>query len=74
MTTAAIDPLSGGLATGLCPRILTEVFLDGTEPDRICYLHGDPRWGPESLEAGERDRRRQRWRWLQRLFGKRQRR
>ncbi len=69
ITTAVIDPLSGGLATGLCPRILTEVFLAGTEPDRLCYLHGDWRWRPESQPHIEAERRR-RWRWLRRLFGR----
>jgi penicillin-binding protein 1B len=71
ITTAAIDPLSGGLATGLCPRILTEVFHDGTEPDRLCYLHGDPRWRPEREWEDGFERRRRRWRWLRELFGKR---
>ncbi len=69
VTTAAIDPLSGGLATGLCPRILTEVFIAGTEPDRICYLHGDRSWRPER-EAKDGFERRRRWKWLRKIFGK----
>ncbi len=70
ITTAAIDPLSGGLATGLCPRILTEVFLAGTEPDRLCYLHGDRSWRPEREWEDRFERRRRRWKWLRRIFGK----
>jgi penicillin-binding protein 1B len=70
VTTAAIDPLSGGLATGLCPRILTEVFLAGTEPDRLCYLHGDDSWRPER-EWEDGFERRRRWKWLRKIFGKR---
>ncbi len=70
VTTAAIDPLSGGLATGLCPRILTEVFLAGTEPDRLCYLHGDPSWQPEREWEDGFERRRRRWKWLRKIFGK----
>ena len=69
VTTAAIDPLSGGLATGRCPRILTEVFLAGTEPDRVCYLHGDGAWQPER-EATDGFERRRRWKWLRKIFGK----
>jgi penicillin-binding protein 1B len=69
VTTAAIDPLSGGLATGLCPSILTESFLAGTEPDRICYLHGDRSWRPYR-EREDGFERRRRWQWLRRVFGK----
>ncbi len=71
VTTAAIDPLSGGLATGLCPRILTESFLAGTEPDRICYLHGDLGWQPEREREDGFERRRRRWKWLRKIFGNR---
>jgi penicillin-binding protein 1B len=69
ITTAAIDPLSGGLATGRCPRILTEVFLAGTEPDRLCYLHADESWRPERDREDGFERRRRRWKWLRKLFG-----
>ena len=70
VTTAAIDPLSGGLATGLCPEILTESFLAGTEPDRICYLHGDQSWQPERDGQDGFEQRRRRWKWLRKIFGK----
>ncbi len=70
VTTAAIDPLSGGLATGLCPRILTESFLAGTEPDRLCYLHGDRSWRPERQWEDGFERHRRRWKWLRKIFGK----
>ncbi len=70
VTTALVDPLSGGLATDLCPRLLTEAYLAGTEPDRLCYLHGDWRWHPESETRVVESERRRRWRWLRRLFGR----
>jgi penicillin-binding protein 1B len=47
-----IDPLSGGIATGACPTTVDEVFLEGTEPDEECPLHGG----------------RGLWRWFKDLF------
>jgi hypothetical protein len=35
-----IDPASGGIATPSCPRTIALPFLSGTEPTRICPLHG----------------------------------
>jgi penicillin-binding protein 1B len=35
-----IDPLSGQLATAVCPKSLSEVFLAGTQPVELCRLHG----------------------------------
>jgi penicillin-binding protein 1B len=35
-----IDPMSGGLAVGACPTYVDEVFVEGTEPDEECALHG----------------------------------
>jgi penicillin-binding protein 1B len=40
IVTARIDPSSGLLATDACPRTLTEVFIQGTEPKDYCTLHG----------------------------------
>jgi penicillin-binding protein 1B len=37
---ADIDPLTGKLATPLCPKVLTESFLPGSEPTESCELHG----------------------------------
>ncbi|MGH8012903.1 MAG: PBP1A family penicillin-binding protein [Candidatus Binataceae bacterium] len=37
---ATIDPTSGGLATPSCPRKVRLPFLEGTQPARICPLHG----------------------------------
>ncbi len=37
---ASIDPDTGGLATPACPRRVTVPFLRGTEPRRMCALHG----------------------------------
>jgi len=34
-----IDPESGNLATGGCPRVVEEYFVKGTEPTRDCALH-----------------------------------
>ena len=34
-----IDPLTGKLATPMCPRTFSESFLAGTEPTEICELH-----------------------------------
>ncbi len=39
ITMATIDPVSGGLATPACPRVLTLPFLSGTEPTQTCRLH-----------------------------------
>ena len=36
---ARICPLSGQLATGLCPGALDEVFLPGTTPQDTCTMH-----------------------------------
>lgn len=35
-----IDPQSGELATASCPRVITEYFIDGTQPVESCHLHG----------------------------------
>ena len=35
-----IDPQSGELATSSCPRVITEYFVDGTQPVEFCHLHG----------------------------------
>ncbi len=40
ITMAKIDPSTGGLATAQCPRRIWLPFLTGTEPTRICPLHG----------------------------------
>jgi penicillin-binding protein 1B len=38
----SIDPASGELAAPNCPGAVTEYFLKGTEPTRICHLHYFP--------------------------------
>lgn len=38
----AIDPLSGELASDVCPQAVEEDFLAGTEPDQPCSLHASP--------------------------------
>jgi penicillin-binding protein 1B len=39
ITFAAIDPLTGKIATPSCPKTFTEAFLVGTEPTAQCDLH-----------------------------------
>jgi penicillin-binding protein 1B len=51
ITMATIDPQSGGLATGACPRVATVPFLNGTAPTQICPLHGGM-MPPPTLVAG----------------------
>ena len=75
MTTAAIDPLSGELATGRCPTYMTEAFVVGSQPVEACRLHStwrdwSPRRQPEEYEVEENRRR---FRWLKKIFGRRQR-
>ncbi len=36
----AIDPVSGQLATSQCPERVDEVFIEGTEPNVYCEIHG----------------------------------
>jgi penicillin-binding protein 1B len=41
LTTAEIDPDTGGIATSECPARAMEVFIQGTEPIEKCSLHGN---------------------------------
>lgn len=74
VVTATIDPLSGQLATGRCPTVQTEAFLEGTAPQRACSLHGG--WGGRpwrdrvGVGGGERTERRGLWRWLGKVLGR----
>jgi penicillin-binding protein 1B len=40
IVTAEIDPDTGFLAGPACPQTLTEVFIEGTAPTRVCPVHG----------------------------------
>ena len=40
VTTAVIDPETGGLATSSCPRAVSLPFLIGTAPTQMCTVHG----------------------------------
>jgi penicillin-binding protein 1B len=56
VTTAAIDPTTGRLATEYCPAVLTEVFREGKVPTQLCDRHQNY-WEMEVAEAiDERDR------------------
>ncbi|MEZ5333326.1 MAG: PBP1A family penicillin-binding protein [Thermoanaerobaculia bacterium] len=74
VVTATIDPLSGQLATGRCPTVLTEAFLEGTVPQRACSLHGGFGGRPwrDRVAVGEEERseRRGLWRWLGKVLGR----
>jgi penicillin-binding protein 1B len=52
ITTAAIDPASGLLATEDCPVVITEVFREGTVPGQLCDQH-QSYWQQEIAEAME---------------------
>lgn len=52
ITTAAIDPTSGLLATEDCPVIITEVFREGTVPGQLCDQH-QSYWEQEIADALE---------------------
>jgi membrane carboxypeptidase/penicillin-binding protein len=34
-----VDRDTGRIATPICPRVTTEAFLTGTEPQQVCELH-----------------------------------
>ena len=34
-----IDAATGKLATSLCPKVISESFIAGTEPHEVCDLH-----------------------------------
>src|SRR5262249_58086514 len=40
IVTMEIDPMSGQPATAACPTRRMEVFIAGTQPLGLCYLHG----------------------------------
>ena len=40
----AIDPKTGQLATSQCPEQVDEVFIEGTEPNVYCEVHGGGIW------------------------------
>lgn len=40
IVTRTVDPKTGQLATSQCPEQVSEVFIEGTEPDVYCEIHG----------------------------------
>jgi penicillin-binding protein 1B len=53
IVTVDIDPLSGELATSGCPKARAEVFVAGTQPQRLCHLHGGSRTSIASWDDQE---------------------
>jgi membrane carboxypeptidase/penicillin-binding protein len=53
ITTAAIDPTTGMLATEGCPSVITEVFREGEVPEQTCDRHGGGAPEPQIAAAGE---------------------
>jgi penicillin-binding protein 1B len=53
VTTAAIDPTTGLLATEYCPGVLTEVFRDGEVPTALCNRHQSWIDNQQVAEMGE---------------------
>ncbi len=43
VVTADIDAETGQLATPNCPKVISEVFIAGSEPVEACHLHGGGR-------------------------------
>jgi penicillin-binding protein 1B len=41
----AIDPTTGARAVRACPQVTREIFLEGTEPEELCPVHGGERRG-----------------------------
>ena len=41
IVTAEIDAETGERATPSCPKVRSEVFIEGTQPVEICHLHGN---------------------------------
>jgi penicillin-binding protein 1B len=87
ITTAAIDPTTGMLATEGCPYVITEVFREGEIPEQVCDRHGggapepqiagvepppDERPGEPAAQAEERRGEPRTFRsFFRRLFGRR---
>lgn len=42
--TRNVDPKTGQLATSQCPEQVSEVFIEGTEPNVYCEIHGGGLW------------------------------
>lgn len=40
VVSVEVDPLSGQLAGPGCPNTRSEVFINGTQPQELCHLHG----------------------------------
>jgi len=40
----SVDPKTGQLATSQCPEQVSEVFIEGTEPNVYCEVHGGGMW------------------------------
>jgi penicillin-binding protein 1B len=59
VTSVQIDPESGLLATSSCPRVMTEYFVEGSQPVESCNLHGGGAmhiagWDSPTTPSGDR--------------------
>ena len=65
VVTREIDPTTGFLTTPYCPETISELFVEGTAPERLCPVHSAyerfPYWDgePDPRERDERRRRRE---------------
>jgi penicillin-binding protein 1B len=41
IVTAEIDAETGELATARCPKVRSEVFIEGTQPTAVCHMHSE---------------------------------
>jgi penicillin-binding protein 1B len=53
IVTMEIDPLSGQPATAACPTRRQEVFIAGTQPLGVCFLHGGGQPGVSHVAGWE---------------------
>jgi penicillin-binding protein 1B len=63
VVTREIDPTTGFLTTPYCPETITELFVQGTAPDRLCPMHSAYElfpWGGEPDPNAREERRRRR--------------
>jgi hypothetical protein len=67
VVTREIDPTTGYLTTPYCPQTRSEIFVEGTAPERTCPIHSyqsySERWrsgGEDDGELSDEERRQRR--------------